>query len=149
MSADRVTAFLRDIQSFLEARPDLAEAGSIGLFPAQHHFGVMPENAGDVDLDSLAAENPGDGWGSTVLQVVVDLADRHGLKIYVRAHADSEDDQTLPDMQGALEAFYRRFGFVDTGSWGARDMLRRPSAPTPEAEARLDAAHIRPADLAP
>ncbi len=149
MSADGVTAFLSDVQSFLEARPDLAEGGSIGLFPAQHHFGVMSENAGDIDLDSMAAERPGEGWGSKVLQVVVDLADRHGVKIYVRAHADSEDDQTLPDMQGDLEAFYRRFGFTDTGSWGARDMLRRPLAPTPDSEARLETAHLRPASPAP
>ncbi|AOG03233.1 GNAT family N-acetyltransferase [Bosea sp. RAC05] len=149
MSADAVTAFLSDIETFLEARPDLAEAGSIGLFPAQHHFGVMPENTGDIDLDALAAERPGEGWGSKIMQVVVDLADRHGLKIYVRAHADSEDDETLPDMQGALESFYQRFGFADTGSWGARDMLRRPQAPTPDSEARLEAAHLRPASPAP
>lgn len=141
---EEVRRFLEEFVAILQARPDLDEGGGVLLCPAQHHFGVMEENAGDLDLDSMAAKEPGNGWGSKVLQIVVDLADRHGLKIYLRAHADSEDDDTLPDMQGALEAFYARFGFIDTGSWGARDMLRRPIAPSLETEARLATATIQP-----
>lgn len=78
---DAIRSCLEEFDAILEARPDLAEGGGILLCAAQHHFGVMDENAGDLDLDSMTANEPGNGWGSKVLQIVSDLADRHGLKM--------------------------------------------------------------------
>jgi hypothetical protein len=134
-----VAMMLGEFNALIEQNDELRAGGGVILAPAQRRFGVMPENAGDVDLDSMEADRPGEGWESKVLQLACDLADKHGLSIYVRAHASSEDDHDLPDMQGRLEGFYAKHGFAITGSWGASDMLRKPKPFDHEAEARLTA----------
>ena len=134
-----IGAMLIEFEAAIEQSDELRDGGGVILAPPQHHFGVLPENAGDLDLDSMEANQPGQGWGSKVLQLACDLADKHCLSIYVRAHASSEDDHDLPDMQGRLEGFYAKHGFAMTGSWGASDMLRKPKPFDHEAEARLTA----------
>lgn len=128
---------LGEFEAIVEQNDELRDGGGVILAPAQRHFGVMIENEGDIDLDTMEADRPGEGWGSKILQLACDLADKHELSIYVRAHASSEDDHDLPDMQGRLEGFYARHGFTMTGSWGASDMLRKPKAFDHEAEARI------------
>lgn len=135
-----VSAMLAEFDAAIEHDDELRKGGGIILAPAQKHFAVMPENAGDIDLDSMEANHPGEGWGSKVLQLACDLADKHGLSIYVRAHAASEDDHDLPDMQGRLEGFYAKHGFTMTGSWAASDMLRKPRPLDHAAEERLSQA---------
>lgn len=135
--AVQVEAFMADLARLSETQPDLFEAGDVGIFPAQKKFGVLPENQCDLDLDVLATNTPGAGWGRTVMQILTALADRHGLDIYVKAKADDEDEHPDSIQQGDLEAFYARFDFVDVGNWSVRDMVRRARPQTPENEAVL------------
>jgi hypothetical protein len=101
---------------------------------------ILPENTGDLHLDNIEADAPGQGWGRAAMRLLTDLADRHGLAIYLRAAVGAEDGIEIeggPIDQEALEDFYAKFGFIDTGSWGCRDMLRRPKPFEVDAQDRL------------
>lgn len=136
---DRLKPFFAELDAIEAAQPALVEGGDLAIFPAQRKMFVMPENQGDLDLDALAADAPGQGWGGAMLAVVAALADKHGLTVYLRALAQDEGDEDALDQDG-LERFYAAHGFVGTGSWGARDMLRRPRPLSEEASLLLDKA---------
>jgi hypothetical protein len=124
-----VAAFAQDFARLIEAQPDLFDSGDVLIAPSQQKMSILPENQGDLDLDVLRADQPGHDWGVTVLTLLTALADRHGLDIYVRAHADDEGSNPEAISQGELEAFYSVHGFKDVGSWSLRDMIRRPLNP--------------------
>jgi hypothetical protein len=138
--ADAVKAFFADLSAVEEAQPTLFGGGAIGIFPAQNKFGVLPENHCDLDLDVLAADVAGAGWGGTVMRLLTALADRHGLDVYVKANANDEEESPDAIPQGDLETFYAGLGFVDVGSWDARDMVRRASPPSSESVDLLERA---------
>lgn len=128
---------MRDLARLSEAQIEIFESGIIAVFPAQKKIGVLPENQCDVDLDAMSADVPERGWGKTVLRLLSALADRHQVDLYVKALADDEPENPDSIGQGDLEAFYASMGFIDVGSWDARDMVRRARAPEdvdPEAE---------------
>jgi hypothetical protein len=124
-----VAAFMRDLDRLIGRQPELFEAGDVVVGPSQHKFAVLDENQGDIDIDAMNANQPGEGWGGIVLKLITALADRYGLDIYIRAYADEETEHPESISQGDLEAFYSENGFVDVGSWDIRDMIRRPVGP--------------------
>lgn len=128
---------MADLARLSEAQPELFESGDVGIFPAQKKLGVLPENQCDLDLDVLATDTPGAGWGKTVMRILTALSDRHGLDIYVKVNADDEVEHPDSIQQGDLEAFYAGVGFIDVGSWDIRDMIRRAQPQTEENEAML------------
>jgi GNAT superfamily N-acetyltransferase len=133
-----IEAFMTDYARLTEAQLTVFESGEVGIWPTDHKGSVLPENQGDIEIGVLAADEQGTGWGRTVLKLVVALADRHGLDVFVRAHADEEDEKPESIPQPELENFYAKEGFLDVGSWDVRDMIRRPEK-EPEALARGEA----------
>lgn len=125
--AARTAAFMADLARLAEAQPALFEAGDASIWPAQHKGSVLDENQGDIEIAALAADEPGCGWGGTILKLVTALADRHGVDVFVKALADDEEEHPESISQGDLEFFYAKAGFLDIGSWSQRDMIRRPA----------------------
>ena len=135
-----VAAFMKDYERLYLMQLELFQAGDVLVAPSQRKISILPENQGDLDIDVLRADESGNGWGGVVLTLITALADRHGLELYVRAHANDESQHPDAISQGELESFYSGHSFIDVGSWGARDMIRRPCGPPfagPASEAQL------------
>ncbi|WP_456718114.1 MULTISPECIES: hypothetical protein [unclassified Bradyrhizobium] len=96
---------MKDYERLILMQVELFQAGDVLVAPSQKKMSILPGNQGDLDIDVLCADEAGNGWGGTVLTLITALADRHGLEIYVRAHADDEDEHPDSISQGDLENF--------------------------------------------
>jgi GNAT superfamily N-acetyltransferase len=79
------------------------------------------EDAFDVAIQRLSVEPRGSGLGTWAMHIVIKLADRLGVTLYLEALAE-EDDMD----QARLVEFYRRFGFQgDEMMWRSPKSRRR------------------------
>ncbi len=115
--AAKSTAFVQELNQIQDQDP---------AFWSQVYLHVTPNDfeAGDVTIDAMEVRNhdqeKGKGKGRKVLQILVDLADKHHVSLRLEVHEDSVSD--------FLEEWYQRHGFEATGEYGDYGpiMIRQP-----------------------
>lgn len=138
-----VHALLVDYENLLTTQGEFFRHGHLSLWEAQQRAGYPEGPPADMDLDSLAAEWPGSGWGSMTMRLLSALADRHQVSVFTAAHATDQDDleDGADHLQDRLIAFYAKHGFTVVHDQGAQtEMVRHPRQPEQSEQQWLDRA---------
>lgn len=90
-----------------------------------------PFDANTVHVESIRADQPGQGAGTQAMQQLTQLADKHGVKLTLDAVPlkPAEGEAAIPAEK--LQDFYKSQGFNSTegGLVEGRAMVREPTAP--------------------
>jgi GNAT superfamily N-acetyltransferase len=70
---------------------------------------VLPEHGG-IKIETLRALSRRKGEGTKAMRFLTDLADKHGVELYLYAKPFGDEKMPLDD----LVRFYRRFGFDES-----------------------------------
>jgi GNAT superfamily N-acetyltransferase len=101
-----VEAFLRDLYEASYPNALSSDPSSRILANAKARVEVTPMHGG-VHIDELEAGSRGQGAGTEAMRFLTELADKHGVSLFLQAHPFGDERMSLE----ALERFYRRHGF--------------------------------------
>jgi hypothetical protein len=115
------------LNAFFTALAAVARAAGRGdfEFAGRGVIQLIPWGEMNVQLHRLWTTEPGKGHGSSILRELCALADRHGVRIQIKATPFGR--KPYPMDRAQLHAWYLRHGFEGT----KRKMARPPRTPAP------------------